>query len=129
MIVGVPGESREDFDLTRDLVRRAQYHSMFSFKYSPRPNTLAGKRMPDDITESEKTARIVELPQLPASIQSEIFAKMVGTTEAVLVDSISRRRNWEMSGRTGGNSVVNFPGSEAEIGQMIEVRITGHGPN
>ncbi|TAK15755.1 MAG: tRNA (N6-isopentenyl adenosine(37)-C2)-methylthiotransferase MiaB, partial [Acidobacteria bacterium] len=55
MIVGFPGETAEDFDLTLDLVRRARFHSMFSFKYSPRPNTLAIKRMRDDVPEGEKT--------------------------------------------------------------------------
>ena len=129
MIVGFPGETREDFDLTLDLVRRAQYTSMFSFKYSPRPNTLAGKRMPDDVTEAEKTSRIVELQKLQGEVQSAIFAGMVGTTEEVLVDGVSRRRTWEMSGRTSGNAVVNFPGAEDQIGQMIKIRITGHGPN
>lgn len=129
MIVGFPGETPEDFDLTMDLVRRARYHSMFSFKYSPRPNTLAGKRMPDDVTEADKTARIVALQQLQAEIQQQVFAEMVGQTHEVLVDGVSRRRSWEVTGRTSGNTIVNFPGSDAQIGQLIEVVITGHGPN
>mgnify|MGYP003347117016 FL=1 len=58
MIVGFPGETDEDFELTMDLVRRAQYHSMFSFKYSPRPNTLAIKRMPDDVPEEIGRAHV-----------------------------------------------------------------------
>ncbi len=49
MIVGFPGESDADFDETLTLTRAVGYHSMFSFKYSPRPNTLAEKRMPDDV--------------------------------------------------------------------------------
>ena len=129
MIVGFPGETRDDFELTLDLVRRARFLSMYSFKYSPRPNTLAGKRMADDVTEAEKTIRIVALQRLQAEIQARIFADMVGTTHEVLVDGISRRREWEVTGRTGGNAVVNFPGADAQIGQMIEVRITGYGPN
>ena len=129
MIVGFPGETIDDFKLTLDLVERARYHSMFSFKYSPRPNTLAGKRMPDDVTEAEKTSRIVELQHLQTEIQSRLFAAAVGTTEEVLVDGVSRRRSWEMTGRTSGNSIVNFPGSVEEIGQMVKIRITGHGPN
>jgi len=129
MIVGFPGETVEDFNLTLDLVQRAQYHAMYSFKYSPRPNTLAGKRLADDVTEAEKTSRIVALQQLQAAIQIEIYAGMVGRTEEVLVDGVSRRRDWEVTGRTGGNSVVNFAGANDQIGQLIEVRITGHGPN
>src|SRR4029079_4014589 len=58
MIVGFPGETVESFDLTLALVRCVRFHSMYSFKYSPRPNTLAIKRMPDDVPEAEKTRRI-----------------------------------------------------------------------
>ena len=50
MIVGFPGETTADFEETLSLTEAAQYHSMFSFKYSPRPNTLASKRMPDDVS-------------------------------------------------------------------------------
>jgi tRNA-2-methylthio-N6-dimethylallyladenosine synthase len=129
VIVGFPGETAEDFALTMDLVERAQYLSMFSFKYSARPNTLADKRLADDVPESAKTARIVALQQRQAEIQSRLFAGMVGRVESVLVDGVSRRRDWEVSGRTSSNAVVNFPGDARLIGQMIEVRITGHGPN
>src|SRR5262249_6974230 len=59
MIVGFPGEADEDFEHTLSLVSSVRYHSMFSFKYSPRPNTLANKRLPDDVKEDEKTRRIV----------------------------------------------------------------------
>src|SRR5262245_42518563 len=58
MIVGFPGETDEDFEDTLSLTRTVGYHSMFSFKYSPRPNTLAEKRYPDEVPEVEKTRRI-----------------------------------------------------------------------
>ena len=94
MIVGFPGETREDFEQTLSLTAAARYHSMFSFKYSPRPNTLALKRMPDDVSEEEKTRRIVELQALQKTIQGELFAACVGRVERVLVDATSRRREW-----------------------------------
>jgi tRNA-2-methylthio-N6-dimethylallyladenosine synthase len=56
MIVGFPGETAADFEETLSLVRHARFHSMFSFKYSPRPNTLADKRLPDDVPEEERRA-------------------------------------------------------------------------
>src|SRR5678809_111785 len=59
MIVGFPGETAEDFEHTMTLTAAARFESMFSFKYSPRPNTLASKRMPDDVSAEEKTARII----------------------------------------------------------------------
>jgi tRNA-2-methylthio-N6-dimethylallyladenosine synthase len=129
MIVGFPGETVEDFDDTLSLTLAARYHSMYSFKYSPRPNTLALKRMSDDVPEDEKTRRIVALQALQRTIQGELFEAAVGHVEAVLVDAKSRRRDWELSGRTSGNTVVNFPGDPSWVGQIVPVRITGANPN
>ncbi len=129
MIVGFPGETDEDFEQTLSLTAAVRYHSMFSFKYSPRPNTLALKRMPDDVSEEEKTRRIVALKALQKDIQTELHEAAVGKTFDVLVDSRSRRRNWELSGRTSGNTVVNFAGRPEWIGQLVTVRITAANPN
>jgi tRNA-2-methylthio-N6-dimethylallyladenosine synthase len=138
MIVGFPGETAADFEDTLSLTEAAQYHSMFSFKYSPRPNTLASKRMPDDVSAMEKTARIVALQELQRSIQTRLHEQAVGTEVEVLVDSTSRRRARELSGRTSGNTVVNLPmpsdtsGSAASddwIGRLMRVRITRSGPH
>jgi tRNA-2-methylthio-N6-dimethylallyladenosine synthase len=129
MIVGFPGETAEDFDLTLDLVRRVRFHSMFSFKYSPRPNTLALKRMPDDVPEAEKTRRILALQQLQRETQRAWHESMVGRTYDVLVDSPSRRRPDELAGRTSGNVVVNFPGAASLLGRLLDVRITAAGPH
>ena len=129
MIVGFPGETADDFDQTLSLTQAARYHSMFSFKYSPRPNTLALKRMPDDVSEEEKTRRIVALQSLQKEIQGALFTEAIGRVEPVLVDAKSRRREWELSGRTSGNTVVNFPGEPSWVGQIVPVRITGANPN
>jgi tRNA-2-methylthio-N6-dimethylallyladenosine synthase len=102
---------------------------MFSFKYSPRPNTLALQRLSDDISEEEKTRRIVALQSLQRDIQLERHAAAVGSVYEVLVDSTSRRRDWEVSGRTTGNTVVNFPGPRGWLGRTLPVRITRAGAN
>jgi tRNA-2-methylthio-N6-dimethylallyladenosine synthase len=138
MIVGFPGETPEDFEDTLSLTRAARYHSMFSFKYSPRPNTLAEKRLADDVSEQEKTARIVALQMLQREIQTRLHGEAVGTTLDVLVDSASRRQLHEVSGRTSGNTVVNFPVPTDTtlhmppgewIGRTVPVRITRAGPH
>jgi tRNA-2-methylthio-N6-dimethylallyladenosine synthase len=102
---------------------------MYSFKYSERPNTLALKRMPEDVSDEEKTRRIIALQSLQRGIQGALFAEAVGSTLDVLVDSRSRRRDWELSGRTSGNTVVNFSGDPESIGRMVPVRITAANPN
>jgi tRNA-2-methylthio-N6-dimethylallyladenosine synthase len=129
MIVGFPGETEEDFEDTLSLTTAVRYHSMFSFKYSPRPNTLATKRMADDVTEAEKTRRIVALQSLQRDVQLELLRGHVGRVEEVLVDSSSRRREWELSGRTSGNTVVNFPGRADWLGRIVPVHITTANPN
>jgi tRNA-2-methylthio-N6-dimethylallyladenosine synthase len=129
LIVGFPGETDADFERTLDLVRRVRFHSLFSFKYSPRPNTLAMKRLPDDVPEAEKTRRIVALQQLQKDIQAERFQQAIGSIEDVLVDSISRRRASEVAGRTSSNTIVNFPGPSDWLGSLRRVRITDAAPN
>jgi tRNA-2-methylthio-N6-dimethylallyladenosine synthase len=129
MIVGFPGETDTDFDETLSLTRAVRFHSMFSFKYSPRPNTLADKRMRDDVPEDVKTDRIVRLQELQRTIQHEIHSALVGAEVEVLVDAASRRRETELSGRTSQNTVVNLPGSREWVGHLKTVRIERAGPN
>jgi tRNA-2-methylthio-N6-dimethylallyladenosine synthase len=129
MIVGFPGETVEDFADTLSLTAAVRYHSMFSFKYSERPNTLALKRMPDDVPEEEKTRRIVALQSLQRQVQEELHTAAIGRTYDVLIDSRSRRRDWELSGRTSGNTVVNLSGEPEWIGRTVPVTITAANPN
>ena len=129
LIVGFPGEAAADFEDTLSLVRAVGYHSIFSFKYSRRPNTLASKRYADDVPEAEKTRRIVELQALQREIQLKLHEAAVGETFEVLIDSGSRRRESELSGRTSGNTVVNLPGPREWLGRTIPVTIRRAGPN
>jgi tRNA-2-methylthio-N6-dimethylallyladenosine synthase len=129
MIVGFPGESPADFDETLSLTEQVGYHSMFSFKYSERPNTLASRRMADDVSEDEKTRRIVELQALQRRVQHGLHERAVGQTYPVLVDATSRRREWELTGRTSGNTVVNLPGPPDWLGRVVDVTIRRAGPN
>ena len=129
MIVGFPGERVEDFAETLSLVEMVGFHSMFSFKYSERPNTLAAKRMPDTVSESEKTRRLVELQALQKGIQTALHQGQLGRTVEVLADSRSRKRAHELSGRTTQNTVVNFPGHEAWLGRTLNIKVQRAGPN
>ena len=129
MIVGFPGETTEDFEETLSLIARVRFHSMFSFKYSPRPNTLARKRYADDVSEVEKTRRIVALQELQRSIQLELHEALLETTVEVLVDGPSRRRPEEWAGRTSQNTVVNFSGEPAWVGRLVRVLVERAGPH
>ena len=129
MIVGFPGETDEQFEETLSLTTTVGYHSMFSFKYSERPNTLASHRLPDSVPESDKTDRIMTLQALQKSIQTSLHEQQVGRAVTVLVDSRSRKRPEELSGRTTQNTVVNFPGHVDWIGHTVDVSVHRAGPN
>ena len=129
MIVGFPGETAADFEQSLTLTETVKYQSMFSFKYSERPNTLAEKRMPDTVEKAEKTRRLMALQTLQKGIQTSLHDAQVGRHVDVLVDSRSRRRPDELSGRTDGNTVVNFPGEADWIGRTVRVRVKRAGPN
>jgi tRNA-2-methylthio-N6-dimethylallyladenosine synthase len=137
VIVGFPGETAADFDETMSLIEAVRYHNVFSFKYSTRPGTLAAKRLLDSVDAGEKTSRIVALQSLQRSIQQDLHAAAVGGDAGVLVDAISRRRATELSGRTTGNTVVNFPAptdrSPSELsswlGRQVTVRVERAGPH
>jgi len=129
VIVGFPGEDEADFEQTLELVRLSGFSFMYSFKYSPRPNTLASKRMADDVMESEKTRRIMALQAVQAEAQRRIYEGLVGKVVGVLVESRSRRRAWELTGRTEGWVSVNLEGPAEWIGRLLPVRITAVAPN
>lgn len=129
LIVGFPGETARDFDDTLSLVRAVGFSSLFSFKYSPRPHTLARARLVDDVPELEKTRRIVALQQVQKDLQARHHAALVGSTAEVLADGESRRRPGELAGRTSTNTVVNFPGESRWIGRFVHVRLERAGPH
>lgn len=129
IIVGFPGETEADFEQTLALASEVRFSCVFSFKYSARPNTLASKRLPDDVPEAEKGRRIVALQAQQREIQITLHQALMGETMDVMVDAVSRRRATELSGRTTGNAVVNFPipdlaeGAARWIGRTVPVRI------
>lgn len=128
LIVGFPGETAADFEDTLSLVDQVRFHSIFSFKYSTRPNTLAAKRLPDDVEEGEKTKRIVEVQARQKAIQQALHQAAIGDLVEVLIDGPSRRGD-ELSGRTPGNTVVNLPGPATWVGRMASVRVDRAGAN
>jgi tRNA-2-methylthio-N6-dimethylallyladenosine synthase len=129
VIVGFPGETERDFADTLSLTEQVGFHSMFSFKYSSRPNTFAIKHLEDDVPEATKAGRLAALQALQRGIQMRLHERAVGSIELVLIDSLSRRGTSEVAGRTTGNTVVNLPGDPSWLGSTIAVRIVRAGPN
>lgn len=123
VMVGFPGETREDFQKTLDLMRCVEFDALFSFRYSDRPYTAA-RLFPDKVSEQEKASRLTELQALQAAITLKKNLSEVGRTREVLVESTSKAGRGQMCGRTPQNRIVNFEGSQALKGRLIPVTIT-----
>ena len=128
LIVGFPGETEQDFQQTMDLVTDMGFDQSFSFIYSKRPGTPAAD-LPDDVGDETKKKRLKQLQERLAHQGMRISQNMVGTTQSVLVDAISKKDPHQVSGRTENNRIVNFTGHARMIGQFIPVTITEALPN
>jgi tRNA-2-methylthio-N6-dimethylallyladenosine synthase len=100
-----------------------RFDNSFSFIFSPRPGTPAAN-LHDDTPHEVKLRRLQELQAVINRNILEISQERVGTVQRLLVEGVSKRDGSELMGRTECNRVVNFPGHERLIGQMIDVRIT-----
>jgi tRNA-2-methylthio-N6-dimethylallyladenosine synthase len=127
IIVGFPGESESDFQDTLSLLDQVQYDSVFSFKYSPRPNTAA-LTLEGEVDEEEKGRRLRILQDNQKLIQFNRNAAYKGRTMDVLVEDRARTQ-FSLAGRTSNNKVVNFDGPESLMGQIVPVEITGFSAN
>lgn len=122
VIVGFPGETYEEFKDTLSLLERVRFTSLFTFIFSPRPGTKAYD-MEDPITYEEKSKWFKELTSLQEKIAGERTAKMKGRTYKVLVEGKSKTDGL-LSGRTGGNVIIEFMGDESLIGNFASVKVT-----
>ena len=123
IIVGFPGETEVQFEDTLSLVRQVGYDSAFTFIYSPRPGTKAAK-MTDQVPADVAQARLERLLKAQEAAQAEAQKRFLGMEEEVLVESLSRRSDKAVSGKGLHGVSVTFPGTEADIGQIVRVRIT-----
>ena len=136
-IVGFPGETQEDHAASVDLIGATGYRNSFIFQYSPRPGTTAAKRFADDVPTPTKRKRNNELLAIQKDVGLAHHRTYVGKTMEVLVAGLSPR--WDkqpeparadcvqLTGRTQGDHVVIFDGTEAMIGQYIDVEILNAG--
>jgi tRNA-2-methylthio-N6-dimethylallyladenosine synthase len=125
IIVGFPGETDQQFQRTFDLLEELRLDVAHLARYSPRPGTLAERRLHDDVPEEEKWRRFRLLEEQQERIVGEINADYLGNTVQVLFEDQVRGR-WR--GRTPTNKLV-FVESQADLRAMVlPVVITWSGP-
>ena len=123
VIVGYPGETEEDFELTRSLMDEAGFDNSFVFKYSPRLGTRSAA-LPDDVPTEEKERRdqvLLADQEARGQVRND---RLVGSVREVLAEGPSKRNKSRWAGRDGGNRIVCWDESGAcEIGSCVRVRI------
>jgi tRNA-2-methylthio-N6-dimethylallyladenosine synthase len=130
IIVGFPGETAAEFEETITLLGDGQFDGVFSFKYSPRPNTPA-LSMIDSIAEAEKSRRLQILQDRQREIQRANYAKRVGKIYEVMIEGVNEARG-QIIGRTSQNITLNFTAREnavPKVGSYANVQVTRSFPN
>ncbi len=130
VIVGFPGETESEFEETITLLHECQFDGVFSFKYSPRPNTPA-IGMIDSIAEGEKSKRLQILQERQREIQRANYESRVGRIYEVMVEGRNEARG-QVVGRTSQNITLNFTAPESGIpavGSYVNVLVNKSFPN
>jgi len=124
IIVGFPGETRQDFEGTLNLMEQMRFNSSYMFSYSPRPNTPA-LEMADDIPHEEKQERLQQTIQLQSRITEENSQAFIGQDVEVLIENVTSRRGMSFRGRSPHYWSVVFKGGEDHLkpGDITHVRV------
>ena len=125
IIVGFPGESEVQFQKTYDLLEELQLDVAHLARYSPRPQTVAQRTLPDDVPDEEKMRRFRALEELQVRVVGQIHRRLLGETVEVLVEA-KHKGKWR--GRTRTNKIVFFEDPSDRLGQTVNVDITWAGP-
>ena len=122
-IVGFPTETKEDFEMTMNLVNEVKFDASFSFIFSARPGTPAAK-LADCSTLDEKKERLYELQSRLNEFQALYSKELEGTIQRCLVTDLSKKDSREMQARTECNRVVNFHFQNPNIlGKLVDIKI------
>jgi tRNA-2-methylthio-N6-dimethylallyladenosine synthase len=122
IIVGFPGETEEDFELTLSLAREVQFDNAYIFKYSQRRDTPAAA-MPDQVPQAVREERNHRLLELVNEIAARKYDGFIGRQVEILVEGPSKKNATRYTGRTRCNRIVLFDGSTRHQGQLMDVKI------
>jgi tRNA-2-methylthio-N6-dimethylallyladenosine synthase len=119
IIVGFCGETETEFNETLRLLEEVRFDKVHVAAYSPRPGTIAARKLADDVPPEVKKQRLHTVEKLEERISSQLNARLEGTEQEVLVEG---KRDGRWFGRTRGNKLVHFAG-ETQVGDVVSVRI------
>ena len=122
VIVGVPGETEEDFQATCRVVEQLQFDNAFVFRYSPRRDTPAAV-MADQLDDATKERRNQELLAIVNKAARAAAGQLVGCRVEVLCEGPSKTNASRLSGRTRTNKIVLFEGEPELAGELVDVDV------
>ena len=122
IIVGFPGETKEDIDETLDVIRQVQFDNAFTFIYSKRTGTPAAS-MPDQVADADIKVWFDEVLTLVQKCAKERTAMLDGQVADVLVEGINDHDSTLVTGRMSNNTLVHFPGDESLVGRIVTVKL------
>ena len=121
IMVGFPGETLEDVDDTIDVIERVGFDNAFTFIYSPRTGTpAAAMEQVSEAVVKEGFDRVLKTVQDTARRQ---VARLAGQTLPALVEEVNEQDGSLMTGRLSNNTIVHFPGTDALIGKIVDVKL------
>tara|TARA_B100000767_G_scaffold69624_1_gene66275 strand:- start:6363 stop:7691 length:1329 start_codon:yes stop_codon:yes gene_type:complete len=122
-IVGFPGESEEDFMKTIDLIKEVEFDQSYSFIYSKRPGTPAAS-LYDEINYTEKKERLKYLQDTINILSKSRSRSIIGKKVEILVEGASTKYSDMVTGRTTNNKIINVPGKDNLIGEILNIQVT-----
>ena len=122
-IIGFPNETKDEFEQTKKLMKEINFDYSFSFLYSPRPGTPAAF-IKDNIAQQEKERRLKEFQKINVTQGKVHTLKMIGTTQRILIDQPSKRKEGVYLGKTDNNRVVEIQGGPELLNKFVTIKIT-----
>jgi len=123
IITGFCSETEKDHQETLAMMDYVKYDFAYMFKYSERPNTLAQRKLKDDVLDEDKSRRLSEIIAKQSEHSLIRNKAYVGSVFEVLVEKVSKRSHTDLAGRTSQNTTVVFPKKNLKVGDYVTVKI------
>lgn len=120
LILGFPGETREQFMKSLEMIELIKFDKVHASIYSDRPGTIASRKMGDDVSRDEKKWRMAQIVEAQKKISHELNLKYINTYQNVLIENFADNT---FSGRSRLDKLVYLNGKDIEIGDFVEVKI------
>ena len=119
VIVGFPGETEEDFNITKENIKKIEFVELHVFPYSKREGTKAAS-MPNQVDGNIKKERVKELIELSEELKNTYYNKYINTIDYVLTETID---NDYVIGHLSNYGKVKFKGTKEDLNKLIKVKL------